>query len=248
MSKVHDLINAERKRRKLSTFNWSREMARLAQSQADYCAKVGYMVHSSRYAFQGGENLAMGGRNFSPRAIVNCWLNSKAGHREFLLSSRVRKAGVGIAKSRGKTFVAWAFSSEAPSYPDCLHYKGNRKKRPIRFNFSRVQLCSGGKGMLRIPVSVLIGLCGLWGIILGAHGLYVYFSTWELLLDVNADMLFMTFGVPGKLGDSVLWMSFKGLQSWFIPVAVFVGSWVVVAWSGLWGMFSGLLSKSKLWR
>lgn len=103
-------------------------MARLAQSQANYCARVSRLVHSDRFAFQGGENLAEGGSSFSPRAIVNCWLNSKAGHREYLLSPRARKAGVGIAKSRGKTFVAWAFSDKPPSYPDCPYYKPPKPK------------------------------------------------------------------------------------------------------------------------
>ena len=102
MSKVHDLINQERQKRGIHTVYWSREMARLAQSQANYCAKVGRLIHSNRYAFQGGENLAGGKGNLSPRTIVNIWLRSKKGHREYLLSSRVRKAGVGISKSKGK--------------------------------------------------------------------------------------------------------------------------------------------------
>jgi len=105
-------------------------MAKLAQSQANHCAKIGHMVHSNRYAFQGGENLAQGGSNFTPRAIVNCWLNSKKGHREYLLSSRVTKSGVGIAKRNGKTFVAWAFSDAQPTYPDCPFYKP--KVKPIK--------------------------------------------------------------------------------------------------------------------
>lgn len=131
MSRAHDLINYERKKRGIPTVYWSREMARLAQSQANYCAKVGRLVHSNRYAFQGGENLAEGGSNFTPRAIVNCWLGSKAGHREYLLSPHVRKAGVGIAKSRGKTYVAWAFSDKPPSYPDCPYYKPPKARAPL---------------------------------------------------------------------------------------------------------------------
>jgi len=127
VSKVHDLINYERKKRGISTVYWSRGMARLAQSQANYCARVGHLVHSNRYAFRGGENLAEGASNFTPRAIVNCWLGSKAGHRQYLLSPRVRKAGVGIAKSRGKTYVAWAFSDQPPSYPDCPYFKRTSK-------------------------------------------------------------------------------------------------------------------------
>lgn len=125
---VHDLINCERKKRGESHLYWSREMAKLAQSQANYCAKVGHLVHSKRYAYRGGENLAEGPSNFTSRAIVNSWLNSKAGHREYLLSPIVRKAGVGIAKSGGKTFVAWAFSDAPPSYPDCPYYKSPKPK------------------------------------------------------------------------------------------------------------------------
>ncbi|MBN1152902.1 MAG: hypothetical protein JXA58_06800, partial [Dehalococcoidia bacterium] len=124
-NKVHDIINEERRRRRMGHVLWSREMAGFAQSQANYCARVGRLVHSHRYAFQGGENLAEGGPHFTPRQIVDCWLHSKAGHREYLLSPRVKKAGVGIARRNNKTFVAWAFSDAPPAYPDCPHFKGH---------------------------------------------------------------------------------------------------------------------------
>ena len=152
MSHVHDLINGERKRRGVSTVYWSRKMAQLAQSQADYCAKVGHLVHSSRYAFQGGENLAQGGSYFSPRSIVDCWLQSKAGHREYLLSHRVKKAGVGISKSRGKTFVAWAFSDENPSYPDCPYYK----KSSISLSWSSRKYPSSAKNNTSIAIVITL--------------------------------------------------------------------------------------------
>jgi hypothetical protein len=143
MSKVHDLINQERRKRGIRTVYWSREMARLAQSQANYCARAGHLIHSNRFAYRGGENLAQGGRYFPPRAIVNCWLKSNAGHREYLLSPRVQKAGVGISKSRGKTYAAWAFSDKSPNYPDCPYYKPQRPKivrRKIRTNSHIIQL------------------------------------------------------------------------------------------------------------
>jgi len=103
-------------------------MARLAQSQAEYCAKVGKLVHPKVLAFSGGENLAQGGSNFTPREIVNLWLQSKAGHRENLLNPAARKAGVGIAKNKGKTYVAWDSSIEPPSYPDCPYYKKSKSE------------------------------------------------------------------------------------------------------------------------
>lgn len=245
-NKVYDLIKVERKRRGLPNIYWSREMARLAQSQADYCAGVRRLVHSDRYAFSGGENLWGGRGNPNPVGAVRSWLHSGAGHREYLLSSRITKAGVGVARRNGFTCVAFAFSDQPPSYPDCPYYKSViQRVKPLRLNFPKLRL--GGSGMLRIPISILIGLCGLWGVVLGAHGLYVYFSRLELLFGADAEMLFMSFAVPGRLGDTVAWMSVKGLQSWFIPVAVFVGGWVAVSWSGLWDKLSSLLSKSKLW-
>lgn len=111
-SEVHHLVNKERTRRGLPRVRWSREMARLAQSQANYCARVGHMVHSNRCAFKGGENLVGGQGSFTAKEVVKSWMHSKAGHREYLLSPRVRRVGIGVAKRHGKMFVAWAFSDE----------------------------------------------------------------------------------------------------------------------------------------
>jgi hypothetical protein len=154
MSKVHDLINYERKKRGIRTVYWSRTMARLAQSQANYCAKVGRLVHSNRFAFSGGENLAAGTGNMSPRAVVNLWLKSKKGHRENLLSPRARKAGVGISKSKGKTYVAWTFSGEPPTYPDCPYYKPHRP-RIVRRKTTRVH---SRIGQLFLVLLAIVGL------------------------------------------------------------------------------------------
>lgn len=125
---THNLINSERRKRKLPHVFWSREMYHYAKQQAGYCARVGKLVHSHRYAFQGGENLWGGKGDFqvSPRSIVDSWLHSKAGHREYLLSSRVTKAAVAIVKSKSGAYAAWAFSDESPSYPDCPFYKTKR--------------------------------------------------------------------------------------------------------------------------
>lgn len=185
VSKVHDLINYERKKRGIPTVYWSRQMAQLAQSQANYCARVGRLVHSNRFAFQGGENLAEGGSNFSPRAIVDCWLNSKAGHREYLLSPRAKKAGVGIAKSRGKTFVAWTFSEEPPSHPDCPYYKPPRPKTqkpkkggvPLKIKLQRIQKSSQiQKVIARFFLNLLV-LAGLGFIIRHSYLLFTQPTT-----------------------------------------------------------------------
>ena len=107
---VHDIVNEERRKRRLPHVYWSTEMAAIARSQARYCARVDRLVHSKDIPAPGGENIAQGGLRFTPRQIVNCWLRSKAGHRENLLNPAATKAGVGIAHKNGKTFVAWTYS------------------------------------------------------------------------------------------------------------------------------------------
>ena len=243
---VHDIIKAERRKRGIPGFYWSREMARLAQYQADYCAKIGRLEHSERYAFEGGENLAQGGRNFPPRAVVSCWMRSKAGHREYLLSSRVTKAGVGIARRNGKTFVAWAFSDAPPSYPDCPFYK-RRSFFSLRFpkvHFPKVR--TRRYSMLRTA----FGLIGLWLTLLGAHGLFVAASYWEALwsdFTGTADKLFFALPVPPWLGIHVYWMTNKGFQSWFIPLVVLVFGILLLHWTGFISMVMQRLQRSRLW-
>lgn len=112
--RIHKAVNRERRKRRIHPVYWSVNLAKLALNQAKYCAKIGRMVHSKRYAFQGGENLFMTTGRLKPMSAVRGWLRSKKGHREYLLSNRVTQAGVGIAKSRGKTYVAWAFSDGFP--------------------------------------------------------------------------------------------------------------------------------------
>jgi hypothetical protein len=119
MSEIHDLINDVRMQNGIPWICWSNNMAHLAESQAEYCARIGRLVHSSRFAFWGGENLMQGHWRSSPWDVVNCWMNSKAGHREYLLSPRVKKAGVGVAYANGQIYVAWAFSDKPPSFADC---------------------------------------------------------------------------------------------------------------------------------
>ncbi len=216
-------------------------MTRLAQSQANYCAKVGHMVHSNRFAFQGGENLAEGGKRFPTKAVVNCWLNSHQGHREYLLSPRVEKAGVGIAKGHGKTFVAWAFSDSPPSYPDCPSLK---HKRPKLFGL-RIRRAGMKLNPIKVCVSIILGLLGLWGVVLGAHGIYVYFNTLSLVLGSQGQKLFLALDVPVRLRASVLWATERGVQSWIIPVLILVGGLWLLNYSRLWTFISNWLNKIR---
>ena len=246
MSNVHDLINKERKRRHLPHVYWSKEIARLAQSQANYCAKVGRMVHSNRYAFQGGENLCGGKGNFSPQTIVNTWLRSKAGHREYLLSPRVTKAGVGTAKRNGKMFVAWAFSSSPCTYPDCPSLK---PKSTIKIPHNPLKIFirkhNTPTNPFRVGLSLILSLGGVLGMGLGAHGIYVYFNRSSLLLGGKGQKLFLTFDVPTTLQPMVLWASERGLQSWVVPILIFLGSLWLFNYSRFLGLLSGWLNKIR---
>ena len=219
-------------------------MASLAQSQANYCARIGHMVHSDRYAFQGGENLCGGRGKFSPRTTVNSWLRSKAGHREYLLSPEVKKAGVGTARQNGKMFVAWAFSSSRCTHPDCPACES----KPIRIPDS-LRIFMRGLSMrinpLKVGVSLVLGLAGLLGMALGAHGVYVYFSRVGLFFGGEGTKLFLMLDVPIRIQDLVLWASYKGLQSWFIPMVIFVVGLAVFSYSRLWDIIERVLNKVR---
>ena len=125
-SVVHKLINEERKKRGIPPVRWNQELYYLAKQQANYCAKVGKLVHSDRFAFDGGENLCGGKGNITPKSIVNTWLKSKAGHREYLLSPRVKSAAVAISKSRHGTYCAWSFSDKPVG--QAHHHKTQRRQ------------------------------------------------------------------------------------------------------------------------
>ena len=54
-------------------------------------------------------------------------------------------------------------------------------------------------------------------ILLGVHGLIVYFSPLEVFFK-DPSSLFLEIDVPSKFQSMIEWMSTKGLQSWGIPV------------------------------
>jgi len=212
---VYDLVKEERKKRNLPNIYWSREMARLAQSQANYCAKVGHMVHSSRYAFQGGELLCGSSGRVSPRQVVDGWLRSKAGHREFMLSPRIRKAGVGTARRNGKSFVAFAFSDRAPTYPDCPYYN----PKPAVHKANHVPKIPTIR-MGRVHLDGIINAVSIIAIILGAFLLLARLDStiaYRIVEFVYRIIPIDEIIVGG--GSVISW----GVQFWYIPIGLVVG-------------------------
>ena len=71
--------------------------------------------------------------------------------------------------------------------------------------------------MLRLPVKLAFILSGIFGIIIGAHGLYIHFSTIELLFGgKNPSDLFLAVDVPRWLDGIIEWSSLKGLESFWL--------------------------------
>jgi uncharacterized protein YkwD len=103
-------------------------MYSLAKSHANKMAKEGRMYHSNRYALKGGECCLCSRGKPSARTIVSTWMASKAGHAEWLMDSRVRKAAVGIGQSRHGTYVAWSFSGGSA----VVHYLSKRLRGLLR--------------------------------------------------------------------------------------------------------------------
>ena len=105
----------------------------------------------------------------------------------------------------------------------------------------------GGSNMLRLPVKIVLLCTSIVAVVLGSHGLYVYFSRLELLFGGEADKLFLTFEMPVRLVPVVEWMSYKGLQSWFIPAVFVVVGLIIRSWG--WGISVGsnVLRKLHLW-
>ena len=77
---------------------------------------------------------------------------------------------------------------------------------------------------LRRILLVPIGLVGLWGAVLGLHGLDWYFSGWrKFLMGVPPHKLFGVLDLSEGadfLSNQILWMSVEGLASWFMPTLV----------------------------
>lgn len=92
----------------------------------------------------------------------------------------------------------------------------------------------------------LFGLIGLWIAILGAHGLYVRFSRWDVLLGSGtSNMLFLAIDLPiDFLDKQIYWMSNKGFQSLFIPaIFLMVGIFLFIKRKEIARWMRGMLRK-----
>lgn len=77
-------------------------------------------------------------------------------------------------------------------------------------------------GMLILIARVIFVVVGFVVMVLGIHGLIVYFSRWEIVFGADPLKLFLAIDMPSGLDSWIEWMSIKGLQSWGIPVVFIV--------------------------
>ena len=83
-------------------------------------------------------------------------------------------------------------------------------------------ISKGSIGMLVIIARIVFVVAGFVVMVLGAHGLVVYFKRYDILFGKDLSKLFFAIDMPGGLESWVEWMSIKGLLSWGIPVVFIV--------------------------
>jgi uncharacterized protein YkwD len=112
-ARIFDLINAERRRRRLAPLVYQAQLDRMAKIQAAQMATFQKMAHelpgaefpklsdrARRVGYSYGriaENVALGYP--SAEAVVEGWMSSK-GHRENILARDVVETGIAVARSK----------------------------------------------------------------------------------------------------------------------------------------------------
>lgn len=96
---------------------------------------------------------------------------------------------------------------------------------------------------------IIIGLFGLWIMMLGLHGLYIAFSSNLVALTMadNVDKLFLSVNVPYPLKSWVSWVSLEGYKSWFFPMGISIIGLLLVYKTQLFTILAGFLKKIHLW-
>ena len=130
VSRIFELINAERQRQGLRPLLFNAQLDRMARIQAANMAHFQKMAHTipesqlptltDRARYVGypyrevAENIALGYP--TPEAVVRGWMNS-SGHRHNILNSGVLETGIAIARSSGGgLYYAQVFGRQGTSF------------------------------------------------------------------------------------------------------------------------------------
>lgn len=234
-NELHKLLNRERTKRGLTYARWNQGLWRDCKSHSNELLRARRLFHAPVSELpSGGECICGGKGNHSPKALCKSWMNSP-GHKALILSSNVRSHAVAISSNRQGTYATWRGSNNTITTP-------LKWKIPNPFNLFK------GRSFMptnpfKVGLSLILGFSGLLGILLGAHGIYVYFNRLEVLFGGEGGKLFLLIDVPIRLRDVVMWASVRGLQSWFTPLLVLLGGWWLFSFSHISAIISRLLSK-----
>ena len=98
------------------------------------------------------------------------------------------------------------------------------------------------KEMLRLAFSLCLGMMGALAVILGAHGLYVYFNLVPVVFGGRGERLFLFLEVPIEVRDIIILATSWGIQSWIFPALILVGGIFLWKWSNVTTQISDWLS------
>lgn len=105
-SELHELLNKERRKRKLPWAKWDQNLWKGCKAQSNHMLKSHRLFHARQGLPNGGE-CVFGGRGYHPpRAIVKSWMRSRA-HAALILNPSITRQAVSISRNRYGTYSTW---------------------------------------------------------------------------------------------------------------------------------------------
>jgi len=99
-------------------------------------------------------------------------MRSRAGHRKNLLNPRATAAGVGMARTRDKTYFSWVFYELPPTYPDCPAYRRQQVKKLTLISWFGIAALLLGI-VIGLTYSIVVGglfaVMGVLGLLIGRY-------------------------------------------------------------------------------
>lgn len=237
-SELHRLLNRERTKRGLARARWNQELWHGCKAHSNRMLRARGLFHADVNLLPSGGECVVGGKGRqSAVALCKSWVNSP-GHAALILNPNIKSHAVAVSDSRYGTYATWRGSKEAIpilskplKLPNLFKLLIGRKTRPTN--------------PFKIGLSLVLGVMGFLGMVLGVHGIYVYFNRLDLILGGEGARLFLVIDVPVRLRESIVWASARGLQSWFIPTLIFLAGLWVFNYSRLWTVVSRFIDKIR---
>ena len=86
--------------------------------------------------------------------------------------------------------------------------------------------------MFLFSTRLALVLAAIVGILLGVHGIYVYFGGFGPGEGKDPGDLFLAIDLPDQFYSVVLWATLQGVKGWVVPALVLVGG-LAVGWTGI---------------